>query len=159
MKKSFKKKRTITVLLITILFFILIAGIVVNTVYKRIFEPNVLVGGKEPVYLYVSETGDFSALKDSLYYYGIIADKTAFEWLAKLKGLPSCVKPGRYEIVPKMSNNALVNLLRSGKQTPIKLTFNNIRTKEQFAGRMAEKFDFDSIELIDLLNDVNFLKQ
>ena len=159
MKKSFKKKKAIIALLIIMLLFIVVAGVVADMVYKRIFGANVLVGGKEPVYLYVSSAGDFSSLKDSLYHYGIIADKTTFEWVAKRKELPSCIKSGRYEIVPNMSNNALVNLLRSGKQAPIKLTFNNIRTKEQFAGRMAEKFDFDSIELVVLLQDANFLKQ
>jgi UPF0755 protein len=155
----FKKRKVITILLTTILVIIVIAGIVANSFYKRIFGVNVLAGSKEPVYLYVSRAGDFSSLKDSLYYYGIVTDKTAFEWVAERKGLPSNVRSGRYEIVPNMSNNALVNLLRSGRQTPVKLTFNNIRTKEQFAGRMAEKFEFDSIELITLLNDADFLKQ
>jgi len=159
MKKKFKKKKAVTVLLITVLLIVVIAGVVVDSVYKRIFGVNVLVGGAEPFYLYVSRAGDFSSLKDSLYYYGIIANKTAFEWVAERKGLPSSVKAGRYEIAPNMSNNVLVNLLRSGKQAPIKLTFNNIRTKEQFAGRMAERFEFDSIELIALLTDADFLKQ
>ncbi|MCL2040416.1 MAG: endolytic transglycosylase MltG [Bacteroidales bacterium] len=154
-----KKRKLITILIVTVLCVIVVVGVIANAVYRRIFEPNVLVGGGEPFYLYVADTGGFSALKDSLYVNNLVADKSAFEWVAQRKGLSSGVKSGRYEIVPNMSNNELVNLLRSGKQAPIKLTFNNIRTKEQFAGRMAEKFDFDSIELIDLLNDANFLKQ
>ena len=154
-----KKGKLVKILLITILFFIVAVGIIAYTAYRQIYEPNILVGGDEPVYLYVAGTGDFASLKDSLYFHNLIANKTAFEWVAQRKGLSSGVKSGRYEIVPNMSNNELVNLLRSGKQSPIKLTFNNIRTKEQFAGRMAEKLDFDSIELISLLNDAGFLKQ
>ena len=159
LNKKTKKKKIALILLSIVLLFIVTAGIIAHSIYKRIFEPNVLVGGKEPIYLYISDSGDFSSVKDSLYLYNIIANKTSFEWVAERKGLPSNIKSGRYEIAPNMSNNALVNLLRSGKQTPMKLIFNNIRTKEQFAGRMAEKFDFDSIELITLLNDANFLKQ
>ena len=36
-----------------------------------------------------------------------------------------------------MNNNELVNLLRSGRQTPVNVVFNNIRTKEEFAGIIA----------------------
>ena len=153
------RKKLVKILLITILFFAVVFGVVAYAMYCRIFDPNVLVGGGEPVYLYVAKTGNFASLKDSLYVHHLVADKTAFEWVADRKGLSSGVKSGRYEIVPNMSNNELINLLRSGKQAPIKLTFNNIRTKEQFAGRMAEKFEFDSVELIALLNDADFLKQ
>jgi|GEM_PF-5163560 len=39
------------------------------------------------------------------------------------------VIPGRYEITDNMNNRQLLQLLRSGKQVPIKITFNNIRTK------------------------------
>jgi len=159
MKKKSKKKIIIKILLIIVLLLVVAAGIVANSMYKRIFEPNVLVGGTESVYVYISSSGNFESLKDSLYYHNFVANKPSFEWVAERKGLPRSIKPGRYEIVPNMNNNELVNLLRSGKQAPIKLTFNNIRTKEQFAGRMAEKFEFDSIELITFLYDVDFLKQ
>ena len=160
MKQSSKKKKIVIVLLIIVLSLIVVGGIVANSFYKRIFGANVLTNGDgKPVYLYVSRADDFSSLKDTLYYYSIVDDKTAFEWVANRKCLAENVKPGRYEIVPNMSNNALVNLLRSGRQSPVKLTFNNIRTKEQFAGRMAEKFEFDSLELLSLLTDVEFLKQ
>jgi UPF0755 protein len=159
MRRSSKKKKAIVIALSAVLLGIIVAGIVANSIYRRVLGVNVLVGGKEPVYLYVARAGDFSSLKDSLYYNGMVADRGAFEWVAERKGLPTNVKSGRYEIVPNMSNNALVNLLRSGRQAAVKLTFNNIRTKEQFAERMAEKFEFDSIELIRLLNDADFLKQ
>jgi UPF0755 protein len=52
-----------------------------------------------------------------------------------------------------MSNNKLVNMLRAGKQVPVKLVFNNIRLKEQFAGKIGKQIEADSIQLLSLLND------
>jgi len=55
-----------------------------------------------------------------------------------------------------MSNNELVNLLRSGKQVPVKLTFNSIRTPEQLAGKVAKQIEADSTDIIKLLKSESF---
>ena len=47
--------------------------------------------------------------------------------------------------------------LRSGRQTPVKLTFNNIRTKEQLAGRLSTQLMADSASIVALMNDSAFL--
>ena len=52
-----------------------------------------------------------------------------------------------------MSNNDLVNLLRSGKQSPVKLTFNTIRTYEDLAGKVANQIEADSISLLKALRN------
>jgi UPF0755 protein len=67
------------------------------------------------------------------------------------------IHAGRYAIEPGMSNFGLVRLLRSGRQTPLNLTFNNIRTKEQLAGRLGKLLMADSASFISLLNDTEFL--
>jgi UPF0755 protein len=53
----------------------------------------------------------------------------------------------------------LVRKLRNGQQDPVKLQFNSLRTKEQLAGRIAEQIMADSMSLITLMNDPEFLKQ
>ena len=67
------------------------------------------------------------------------------------------IRPGRYEIYAGMSNFTLIRNLRSGRQKPLKLTFNNIRTKEQLAGRLGKQLMADSTKIIQLLNDSAFL--
>ncbi len=56
-----------------------------------------------------------------------------------------------------MSNNNLINLLRSGKQEPVKMSFNNIRTINQLAGFAGNHIEADSLSIIHLLNDNLFL--
>jgi UPF0755 protein len=58
-----------------------------------------------------------------------------------------------------LNNNELVNLLRSGKQTPIKLTFNNVRTKEQFAGKISTQIEADSLSILQYITDTIFLNK
>ena len=46
-----------------------------------------------------------------------------------------------------MSNNNIVNILRSGRQTPVNVTFNNIRTLEELAGRIGGQIEADLASL------------
>ena len=50
-------------------------------------------------------------------------------------------------------------MLRSGRQEPINLTFNNIRTKLQLANRIAEQLECNSAELLELLDNDSFAIQ
>ena len=58
-----------------------------------------------------------------------------------------------------MSNNSLVNLLRSGKQSPVSVTFNNVRLKTELASKVSEKLELDSAELLALLNQPSFTEK
>jgi UPF0755 protein len=78
--------------------------------------------------------------------------------IARMKKF-SKVKPGRYRITDGMSNRELVNMLRAGNQVPIDFTFNNIRTKEQLAGRVGARLEADSVRFLFLLNDAGFLSK
>ena len=58
-----------------------------------------------------------------------------------------------------MSNNELVDLLRGGNQTPMKLSFNNQDTLEKLAGRIAEQIEADSISILHAITDQEFLQK
>jgi UPF0755 protein len=66
---------------------------------------------------------------------------------------PPNLKSGRYEIRPGMSYLDIVRMLRSGRQTPCKLTFNNIRLKTDLAERIGQQMMFSSDDLLSRLND------
>jgi UPF0755 protein len=56
-----------------------------------------------------------------------------------------------------MSNNDLVNLLRSGNHSPVKVSFNNQDSVEKLAGRIARQIEPDSLELLTVFKDEAFL--
>lgn len=121
--------------------------------YNKIFSPNVDLQGKQSVYFFIPTNATYQEVLDSLYVNNIIQDKTTFEWVSQLKKYPNLVKSGRYLIKNQINNNDLVDLLRSGKQEPVDVTFNNIRLKSDLAGKISKQLELDSLSLIEALNN------
>lgn len=95
---------------------------------------------------------------NSLYESNLILERSSFEWLAEKKNYRNHIRPGRYRIQDGMSNNQLINMLRSGKQEPVRLTFHNLRTLSQLAGIAGSQLEADSLQIMKLLNDHTYLK-
>ena len=67
-------------------------------------------------------------------------------------------KPGHYRFAAEISNRELIRRLLLGEQTPFKLSFTQaIRTREQLAAHMGKKLMLDSAEVIDRLNDKEYM--
>jgi len=149
MAKKKKNRLKVGALLFAALF--LICAFIFFDYYQKIYKSaTTLKDGKE--YIYVKTSWSRSELVNYLYAERILVDTSSFIWVANQKGFIQ-PKAGRYLLENGMSNNALVNLLRSGKQKPVKLTFNSIRTLEDLAGRVAGQIEADSTELIKVLKN------
>ena len=147
-------KKRFVILIIVLFVIILSAGGYGYSVYKDIFKSNV----SENTFLYMPTHSDFNAVTDSLVSSGVIEDIASFKQTALLKKYGEKIYPGRYQLEKGMSNNALVNMLRSGKQNPVKLTFNNIRTINELASKVATSLETDSISIVELLNNEKFIE-
>jgi UPF0755 protein len=126
--------------------------------YQVIFSPNVWVQKQETA-VYIPSGANYQTVLDTLYNKGIIIHRKNFEWLARHKQYPELIKPGRYLIRDGMNNNELINLLRSGAQSPVMVTFNNVRTPQQLAGKIARQIEADSLELVGLMEDTAYIAQ
>jgi len=146
-KKSFLKK-----IIIATAVLLLAAGIAAGMFYYYVFGPNTRLDA-DNFYLYIPTGASFTQVVDSLEKNKVLRNPNSFVKLAIQKGYSKKVKPGRYLITNNMSNNALVNLLRSGHQSPVNLTFNSVRTTPQLAGRLAAALETDSISLLRMLRD------
>ena len=124
--------------------------------YRQIFAPNISSDEKE-IYLLIPTGSSFEEVVNRLQKGGCLRDKESFVWVARQMKYDRRVKPGRYRIRREMSNRQLVSLLRSGQQSPVKLTFNNIRTASELAGIIGRKLEADSAELAELFGDEKFL--
>lgn len=157
-RKKKGRKTAKKILLYLAIFLLLIAAAGAFVLYRMILSPNINVGGKESVYLYIPTGSNFKRVCDSLYSHDLVKDKTTFEWLARFRKYPDKVKPGKYRVEKNCTNYELINMLRSGRQEPVKLIFNNIRTKEQLAHRIDEQLEPDSTDIIGLLNNGPYLE-
>ena len=126
----------------------------VYELYSRVYQPNIVFDkGAEDKYVYIPTNSDFTEVSSILLENGLLINANSFDWLAKQKQYHKNIKAGRYKIDRSLNNNELINLLRSGKQTPIKVTFNNLRTKEQLAGKIAAQIEADSLSIINFITD------
>ena len=129
----------------------------VYELYSRVYQPNVVLPvNTTEKYIYIPTDADFLTVVKVLSENGLLINSNSFEWLAKQKKYTNNIKPGRYKIDRALNNNELINLLRSGRQTPIKVTFNNLRTKEQLAGKISSQIEADSITLLHYISDTLF---
>ncbi len=143
---------------IYVLFILIILSVVVGyQLYNAILKPNTWVKNEKTATLYIPTGSGYNELKTALYGKGIIINRMTFEWMAKRKNLEANIHPGKYTLSDGMTNIELINLLRSGKQTPVKLIFNNIRTKADLAQKISSDIEPDSADFIHLLNDSAYL--
>lgn len=90
---------------------------------------------------------------------GVLKNQNTFNIVSQIKGYPGQVKAGYYVFSRAMNNRQIVNMLKSGLQTPVTLIIYNIRTKEEFAGLVGRTLEIDSNKLLYKLNDPDFCKQ
>ena len=121
-------------------------------IYQVIYSPNILVG-RESAYLKIPTGSGFRDVQKIIAEQKIAGDMLAFSFLAKLMKYDQNVKPGRYRIVPGMSNRQLIHLLRSGNQTPVRITFNNIRLLEELPEKICRDIEIDSGNLRSFIKD------
>jgi UPF0755 protein len=120
--------------------------------YQAVQTPNVLVQQSDRVLLIAPGT-TFKELQNQLHQEKYVHDLLSFSVLAKFMEYDENVKPGRYVLRADMSNLSAIRLLRSGKQTPVNVTFNNVRLKGELAKRLCENLLADASTFEELLND------
>jgi UPF0755 protein len=138
--KSFPKYRTLYLLLLP-LFSIVIS---VKILHTRYYGPNVA----KSFTLFIRDNDNFEKVAAMLKAQGALKNTKSFEQLAAFKDYDTHVKPGAYKVQEGWSNNQLVNVLRSGAQTPVMVTFNNIRTFEELSGKLARQLQGDSLTFL-----------
>lgn len=155
-----RKKTKLQKLILFILLLLIVAAVGVGyLLYRVLYHPNVWLGEKEQVSVYIPHEADFNEVKSTLYSNGMIVNRKNFEWLAWQKKYPENIKPGHYVIKQGMTSNDLINMLRAGEQTPVKVIFNNINTLQELAGKVGAQLELDSSDLINLLKDSAYLSQ
>lgn len=136
-------------LLIFSLLFI-IAGVLGYNFYSKIYKPSTTKDG----FLFIPTESNFADVQKLVRPF--LKRVKPFTWVAKKKNYPNTIKPGKYLITKGLNNNDFINLLRSGKQTAVKVSFNNQDTFEKLAGRIANQIEPDSATILKVLIDISF---
>jgi UPF0755 protein len=129
---------------------LLIGSLLGYNYYQKIFGLAITKNGE----LFITATDSLIDVKEKISEFS--KNPHTFLWLASKKSF-SKPKTGRYLLKEGMSNNDLVNMLRSGNQTAVKVSFNNQDTLEKFAGRISAQLELDSLSILVSFSDEKFL--
>ena len=109
------------IILFIIVAILVVSGIIFLVAYNRVLKPNTVTGNEEFLYFRIPTGSDYSDVLNILVSERIIKDTASFNWVALKKNYANHVKPGKYRISRSMNNNEIVNMLRSGRQEPVRL--------------------------------------
>lgn len=153
-----RKKSALHRFVIGLLFVLIMAAVGAGYyLYTILYKPNVWTPDQADVSVYIASNSSFDDVKHTLYNQGLIINRKPFEWLAERKNYLRNVRGGRYVIRHGMSNDELINLLRSGMQTPVRVTFNNIRDIYELAANVSGQIEADSASIAALLTDSAYI--
>ncbi len=139
----------------TFRFVLILVLVVVLFSAWKVFGPSVTAPEEKFLYIKTGET--FSEVKNELISKKIISSTRWFNWVGGAMKFNS-VKAGRYEIKKRMSLFELIRVLKNGRQTPVKLVITKFRLKEDFARKLAQQFEFDSLTAIQFLTNNDSLR-
>lgn len=154
-----KKSRMKQVLWSLVVVLLIVVAFFGSRIYKMIYSPNVITSKQSPQYILIPTGSSFEDVVRILEYRQMLIDEKSFRWTAEQMKYVNKVKPGRYQLLPRMNNKELISLLRSGRQVPVKLVFNNIRTKQELAQKVSEQIEARSVSILNLLDDSDYTHQ
>jgi len=125
--------------------------------YQVFFTANIETQGK-PTYVIVHRGDDWQRALKTIDATGTVVDKLSLHFVAKLMKYPAHVKPGRYELKDGSTNRELVNVLKAGLQSPLRLTFTNVRLRRELADKLSTQIDARPAQIDSLLGSPGYTK-
>ncbi len=148
------RKKWIIALLIP-LVLIVVAGL---AGYWVVFGPNTkLYTGKRSVY--IPRGAGFEEVTDSLMASDVLASRATFEWFGKLTGWASQVKAGHYTFEAGASNHRILDVIRKGLQSPVKLTVPPGTRPEVIAAVAGRDMEFEPEAFLEALQDTSLARE
>ncbi len=141
------------ILLAIVLIGLVVAAFFANFVYNAMLKPNTAFNN-DIAYIYIPTNATYQEVRRQLE--PLLDNINSFDKLAERKKYKSNIKAGKFAIKKAMTNNDIINSIRSNN-LPIKLSFNNQETLEKLAGRVANQIEADSLSLLKAMNNTSFL--
>ena len=127
--------------------------------FYQVFKGSNVLTDREDRVIVIKKGETFGELRKRLYDDRVIQDALSFSFVAKVLNYQKAVKPGAYLFESGMSNLEMVRRLRAGDQIPVRITFNNVRLKEELAEKVTANTGIAAEDMLKLLNNKTFLQQ
>ena len=123
--------------------------------YRGVVKDNLVNSSTGFHELYVKSNWNYDSLTTGLYPY--LIDYESFDLLAQKMNLPNKVKPGYYQIGDSLGNRALIQQLRSGVTTDVKVTLNGSLKRQEILPKICSNLEADSSQLMELFSQQSFV--
>ena len=143
------------ILLAIALIGLVIAAFLSYKIYNVMFKPNTAFNN-EMAYIYIPTNATYEVVREQLE--PLVDNIGNFDALASQKKYTTNIKAGKYAIKKGMTNNDIINTLRVNN-LPVKISFNNQETIERLAGRISTQIEADSLQLLEVMKDAEFLQK
>lgn len=131
------------------------AAIFAYYIYAAMLKPNTAFTN-DKAYIYVPTNANYDEVRSQLE--PLLLNIDNFDALAERKKYTTNLKAGKFVIEKGMSNNDIINSIRSNN-LPINIAFNNQESLPKLAGRIATQIEADSTSLLMAMQDEMFLKE
>lgn len=143
-----QKRFIIRNIILLVMIVLLVNGIAhCYIIISPAFEIN------KPVSVYIDKQKNYNDLFLQLQFNAHIKNINIFKQLILSIKYVKMIKSGRYELTPKTTYLQAIRMFCSRRQKPVKLIFNNIRLKKDFALRIGNQLMLDSGILLDHLDN------
>ena len=137
------------ILLAVALLGLVIMGALAFYIYNAMFVSNTNFE-ESSVEIKIPTQSSYLQVREILSPY--LKDLETFDALAQRKKYNVNVKAGRYKIKKDMTNNDIINTIRS-QNLPVNVSFNNQKSLADLAGRISAQIEADSLQVINSMTD------
>jgi|SRR5690554_1673450 len=143
------------ILIIIVLLGAIGMGVFTWYIYNTAFSVNTAFNN-EAAHVFIPTNASMTDVMEEIA--PLLRDEESFRSVANQKRYNANIKPGHFIITRGMSNNDIINTLRSSN-IPINIKFNNQERLEDLAGNISNQIEADSISLINAMRDPDFIKE
>ena len=126
--------------------------------YVLLFGSNTGDFGNK-TFLFIPTGSSYAELLKNMDTNHVVKNIQSFDKMAQRIGLSSSVHAGKYQIKAGMGNFTIAQMLKGGKQIPVKLVINKLRTKDDIVRKVCGSLEADSNEMRTLFSDTSFLSK
>jgi len=141
------KKIILSLLVVFVVVFVSVAVFI----FTVAFMDNIKADQEVRVFIPAGTSAD--GLSSILADAGVLRSEKSFQIMTSLRSSRHSAKPGSYLLEPGMNNHQIFSMFTAGRQSPVRVTFNNIRTIEELAGKVGGQIEADSASLSEFFAD------
>lgn len=108
-------------------------------------------------FIYIPTGSSYEALLKNLEENHVVENIHSFDRMAKWLGLPENLHAGKYQLKQGMGNFTIAWMLKGGKQVPVKLVLQKMRTQNDIVRKICNNLEADSNQMRLLFKDTAFL--